>query len=269
MRAEAQRSGDRATMSVIYALGAPQALRGQPTAYVSFNYEADCAAKTLRLLSYDFHAPDGAVTSHPSTDQAAAANSGVPATTLLLACGKGVGAKGYSDINSVLADAAAYVKSQRAIDPAVKHSFVFTGLSKGTNAGPVRFYVDTATLDRSVDPITAYTVEVFEKPIGPQIKPGAYTLSAMSFACKAKTSTTTYSVLYEPDGARLEGGLAAVPTVRDMQARHHPGQDAQARLRRPGSGGSRARSTRPCQTSWPPCRIDAMALGAVRFRGRR
>jgi len=213
----AKRSGEQASIEVIYALGAPQRLHDEETRFISFQYTANCAAKTLQLTNYDMHRPDGSVSHHPSSDAPTLATKGIGEIVLALACGKGSGARGYADLDHVLADAAAYTKSQVETDASVKHSFVLTGVSAKTSAGPVRLYVDTATLARSGAEVTAYTLEVFQKPVGPQIEPGAYTLSAMTIDCSARTATTTYSLLYKPNGERLEGGLAINAEPRSVK----------------------------------------------------
>jgi hypothetical protein len=204
-----RRTGDLATIDVVYALGEAQTFRGQPTTYVTFDYEIGCAAKTRKISHYDIHGSDGSLQPHSPNEAANPVQGALEQSVMNLACGAPTSAQGHTDIKGVLADAASFVRTQREQDSSLIHSFILTGAAVGSQLGAVEVFIDTANLTRSGDEVTAYSLEVFQRSGETSAQPGAYTINTVSFSCSSRTATTSYLVVYQVDGTPLQGGPAA------------------------------------------------------------
>jgi hypothetical protein len=204
--ASARRTGDSATLEVVYALTEARIIRGQPTSYVVFHDDLGCTAKTRRVVSYDVHAPGGASVTTASKDAALPIDGPLDEAILKTACGDAVTDAGLADMDAVLADAAGYGRTERETGASVKHSFVLTGAANGSALGAFDLFMDTATMARSGDEVTAFALKVFGGPVDPAARQGAYTIDTVAYLCSAKTATTRYLVVYQGDGAPLQSG---------------------------------------------------------------
>jgi hypothetical protein len=205
----AKRTGDMASIQVVYALGEPKTLHGQPTSYVSFGYEIDCVAKTRRVTRYDTHAPDGSVVSATTQEGAIPVAGALDETLLKLACGGTLPDKGFASIEAVLSDAASYESTQRETNSQTKHNFVLAGAANGSALGAFDVFVDTANPRRSGGSVTAFSLDVFQKSIDPAAQPGAYTINTVTYDCSAKTATTSYLIVYRADTTPFQSGPTA------------------------------------------------------------
>ncbi|MFI4975122.1 MAG: surface-adhesin E family protein [Caulobacterales bacterium] len=203
------RAPGASTMDVLFALGQPQAIHGQPTAYVVFHYEIGCIGKLARIPGYEVIGPDGS--SHPqqSTDPAhAAATSGPEAAVLAAACASPPAArKGYGSIAEVTTHAKDLWLAEHEHDDIAAHSFQLTGRANGSKLGAFDVYVDKASIEKSGDNATAETVQVFQRPLDASVQAGGYLISRVSFACSAKQKTVEFNVLYQVDGTPIEQSL--------------------------------------------------------------
>jgi hypothetical protein len=205
--ASARIAGDSATLQVVYALTEARTIRGQPTSYVVFNDEVGCTARTRRVVSSEIHAPAGAAAVTVTANDAAHPIDGALDEAILkIACQGASAGTGLADMEAVLADAAGYGRTANETSASVKHSFVLTGAVNGGALGAFDLFMDTATMVRSGDTVTAFALKVFGKPVDATAQQGAYTIDTVVYACQAKTAARRYLVVYGADGVPLQSG---------------------------------------------------------------
>ncbi|MFI4934574.1 MAG: surface-adhesin E family protein [Caulobacterales bacterium] len=204
-----KRDGDAADVDVVYALGRPQVIAKRDTSFIVFQHQINCATNRIKLLRYITFDQKGAGLPTLSTDPEMPATGANNAIVAKYACDAQTRpAAGYAGLEGVLLHAHAFDATRHEGDTSIKHAFVLVGgAATSPYGGPFDVFVDSSTLVRDGDQVTAQALEVFTPTPQPDPNAPAFDIDTVTYQCAAKMGTTSFSVLYRGDGIPLRAAL--------------------------------------------------------------